>query len=163
MADDDFDRFKRVIHDMFVSFRRGRHTLAVPLGDLTTGESGILITIAHARRRAGHARPHMVARMANTTPSALSQMLKSLEAKGYIARERLGDDSRGVELLLTEKGIALSKEGERLRDGYLRELFDYLGDDDAADLVRVVQRMNEFLERKRTAAGQGGEGGSPCA
>lgn len=163
MADDDFDRFKQEIHDLFVSFRRGRHTFAVPLGDLTAGESGILITIAHARRHAKHVRPRMVAHMANTTPSALSQMLKSLESKGYVVRERFGDDSRGVELLLTEKGRELAKTGERMRDGYLRELFAYLGDDDVADLTRVVRRMNEFLDAKRADADKNGEDGLPCA
>ena len=101
MAEENFERFKHEIHDLFVNFRRGRHTLAVPLGDLTTGESGVLITIAHARRRAKHVRPRMVAHMANMTnmtPSALSQMLKSLEAKGYVVRERFGEDTRGIDL-----------------------------------------------------------------
>ncbi len=157
MAEEDFERFKHEIHDLFVSFRRGRHTLAVPLGDLTTGESGVLITIAHARRHAKHVRPRMVAHMANMTPSALSQMLKSLETKGYVVRERFGEDSRGIDLRLTEKGLHLAKQGERMRDDYLRELFSYLGDDDVADLTRVVRRMNEFFETKRADARQGGE------
>lgn len=152
-----------MIHDLFVNFRRGRHTLAVPLGDLTTGESGVLITIAHARRLAKHVRPRMVAHMANMTPSALSQMLKSLEAKGYVVRERFGEDSRGIDLQLTEKGLELAKQGERMRDDYLRELFSYLGDDDVADLNRVVRRMNEYFEAKRSGADQGGEGGRACA
>lgn len=163
MAEEDFERFKHVIHDLFVNFRRGRHTLAVPLGDLTTGESGVLITIAHARRLAKHVRPRMVAHMANMTPSALSQMLKSLEAKGYVVRERFGEDSRGIDLQLTEKGLDLAKQGERMRDDYLRELFSYLGDDDVADLNRVVRRMNEYFEAKRSGADQGGEGGRACA
>lgn len=163
MAEEDFERFKHVIHDLFVNFRRGHHTLAVPLGDLTTGESGVLITIAHARRLAKHVRPRMVAHMANMTPSALSQMLKSLEAKGYVVRERFGEDSRGIDLQLTEKGLELAKQGERMRDDYLRELFSYLGDDDVADLNRVVRRMNEYFEAKRSGADQGGEGGRACA
>ena len=157
MAEDDFERFKHEMHDLFVNFRRGRHTLAVPLGDLTTGESGVLITIAHARRHAKHVRPRMVAHMANMTPSALSQMLKSLETKGYVVRERFGEDSRGIDLRLTEKGLQLARQGERMRDDYLRELFSYLGDDDVADLTRVVRRMNEFFETKRADASQGGE------
>lgn len=163
MAEDGYERFKSVIHDLFVNFRRGRHTLAIPLGDLTTGESGVLITIAHARRHAQHVRPRMVAHMANMTPSALSQMLKSLEGKGYVVRERFGEDSRGIDLQLTEKGMQLAKQGERMRDAYLRELFSYLGDDDVADLNRVICRMNAFFEEKRDAAERGGEDVPPCA
>ena len=122
MAEEDFERFKHEIHDLFVNFRRGRHTLAVPLGDLTTGESGVLITIAHARRRAKHVRPRMVAHMANMTPSALSQMLKSLEAKGYVVRERFGEDSRGIDLQLTEKGLLTVDEAEKSRIELERKL-----------------------------------------
>ena len=105
----------------------------------------------------------MVAHMANMTPSALSQMLKSLEGKGYVARERFGEDSRGIDLQLTEKGMQLAKQGERMRDDYLRELFSYLGDDDVADLNRVVRRMNAFFEEKRDTVERGGEDVPSCA
>ena len=64
---------------------------------------------------------------------------------------------------LTEKGLELAKQGERMRDDYLRELFSYLGDDDVADLNRVVRRMNAYFETKRSDADQGGEGGRACA
>lgn len=170
MSDGEYERFKRELHDVFLGIRRGRHIPVMPLGDLTTGESSILVTIALAQRAADHVRPRRVAHMANTTPSALSQMLKSLEAKGYVVRKRLGADSRGVELELTEQGRALAKEGERMRDRYLKELFDFLGKKDVSDLIRVIRRMNVFFESKAAGVAQpdvagacAGNEASPCA
>ena len=163
MAEEDFERFKHEIHDLFVNFRRGRHTLRSS-GDLTTGESGVLITIARMRGAAPHTSGRMVAHMANMTPSALLA-----DASNRLRRRAMSSASASARIRaaltwqLTEKGLELAKQGERMRDDYLRELFSYLGDDDVADLIRVVRRMNEFFETKRSDADQGGEGGRACA
>ncbi len=162
MEDEEFDGFKRELHDVFRRIRRGHHVPPERLGDLTSGESMIVMTIARAAHHGRVVRPGVVAHMADTTPSALSQMLKSLERKGYVVRERLGGDSRGIALELTEEGRALAQEGERLRDAYLRELFVYLGEDDVRALVRVIKRMAEFFEAKQDQA-RAAAGDDVCA
>lgn len=149
MEDEAFERFKGEMHDVFRRIRRGHHVPSERLGDLTSGESMVVMAIARAAQRGCAVRPGMVAHLAGTTPSALSQMLKSLERKGYVVRERLGGDARGIALGLTDAGAALAREGERLRDAYLKELFAYLGEDDVRDLVRVIRRMAEFFEGKQ--------------
>ena len=149
MEDEAFERFKGEMHDVFRRIRRGHHVPPERLGDLTSGESMVVMAIARAAQRGCAVRPGMVAHLAGTTPSALSQMLKSLERKGYVVRERLGGDARGIALGLTDAGAALAREGERLRDAYLKELFAYLGEDDVRDLVRVIRRMAEFFEGKQ--------------
>lgn len=146
--------------------RRSHHLPQVQLGDLTVGESSVLLCIHQAGRTGECVRPNHIAHMASTTPSSLSQMLKSLEAKGYVTRERIsgreGADSRGVRLQLTDEGARLAREGDAVRDGYLKELFDYLGEDDVRSFVRVVERMVAFFEDGEDGR-DGRKGGLTCA
>lgn len=76
-----------------------------------------------------------------------------------MARRRLGTDSRGVVLDLTDEGRRLAKEGEATLDAHFRELFAYLGEDDAQTLLRVLGRVVAFLTGDRAAgeppAGEG--------
>ena len=158
-SDEAYERFKRELHDELRLIRKGRRIPQTRLGDLTPAETEVMMALAHAARHKIEARPGRVARFIDSTPSALSQTLKSLEHKGYVARRRLGTDSRGVVLELTERGQCLAKEGEAAIDAHFRELFEYLGEDDAHTLLRVLGRMASFLtERPREDGTDEGKG-----
>lgn len=151
--DEAYERFKRELHDGFRLIARGHRIPPVDLGGLTAAETDVVIALSHALRHGIEARPSKIARFIDSTPSALSQTLRSLERKGYVARRRLGTDSRGVVLDLTDEGRRLADEGETALDDRFRELFAYLGEDDARTLLRVFGRMVAFLTGSRGADG----------
>lgn len=158
--DSTYEEAKRELHEVFLRIKRGHLYFPDKVGDLTSTEIGIVVAIAHAARRCSPVRPGMIAHLRDISPSALSQTLKSLERKGYLIRERLGEDSRGVSLALTDAGQRAAAEGARLRDGYMRALFDYLGEEDVEDLIRVFKRMAVFFDEGQGKAQANGEASS---
>ena len=112
------------------------------------------------------ARPGMLAACSHATPGAVSQTLKSLEEKGLIMRRRGEGDSRSVTISLTDAGHELEKEGRRLHDERFMHMLEFLGEDDAREFVRIVNRMLEFEEShpwKRASGGMRYEGERACA
>ena len=91
-------------------------------------------------------RPGMLAACTHATPGAVSQTLKSLEEKGLIVRKRSEGDSRSVTISLTDAGHEFENEGRRLHDERFMHMLEFLGEDDAREFVRIVNRMLEFEE-----------------
>ena len=85
-------------------------------------------------------------------------------------RKRGEGDSRSVAISLTDAGHEFENEGRRLHDERFMHMLEFLGEDDAREFVRIVNRMLEFEEShpwKDTAASSAlrceKEGGEPCA
>lgn len=141
--------------------RQRRSTPPLPPG-ITRGEINALMMLSMMEARDEIARPGMLAACSHATPGAVSQTLKSLEEKGLIMRRRDEGDSRSVTISLTDAGHELEKEGRRLHDERFMHMLEFLGEDDAREFVRIVNRMLEFEEShpwKRVSDGMrcGGE------
>ncbi|GAA4897168.1 MarR family winged helix-turn-helix transcriptional regulator [Actinomycetospora straminea] len=55
-------------------------------------------------------------------PGTLSPLLKRLEAAGYLTRERSRDDERALAVRLTDAGVALRAEAERIPPAIVERL-----------------------------------------
>ncbi|MDD7968317.1 MarR family winged helix-turn-helix transcriptional regulator [Actinomycetospora lemnae] len=55
-------------------------------------------------------------------PGTLSPLLKRLEAAGYLTRERSRDDERSLAVRLTDAGVALRVEAERIPPAIVERL-----------------------------------------
>lgn len=55
-------------------------------------------------------------------PGTLSPLLKRLEAAGYLTRERSRDDERSLAVRLTDAGVALRAEAERIPPAIVERL-----------------------------------------
>lgn len=144
--------------------RQRRSTPPLPPG-ITRGEINALMMLSMMKARDEIARPGMLAACSHATPGAVSQTLKSLEEKGLIMRRRGEGDSRSVTISLTDAGHELEKEGRRLHDERFMHMLEFLGEDDAREFVRIVNRMLEFEEShpwKRTSDGMRCEGERAC-
>lgn len=148
--------------------RQRRSTPPLPPG-ITRGEINALMMLSMMEERDEIARPGMLAACSHATPGAVSQTLKSLEEKGLIVRRRGEGDSRSVAISLTDAGHEFEKEGRRLHDERFMHMLEFLGEDDAREFVRIVNRMLEFEEShpwKDAAASNAlcceKEGGEPC-
>ena len=134
------------------------------------GEINALMMLSIMEERDEIVRPGMLAACSHATPGAVSQTLKSLEEKGLIVRRRGEGDSRSVTISLTDAGHEFEKEGRRLHDERFMHMLEFLGEDDAREFVRIVNRMLEFEESHpwKDAATSNAprsekEGGEPCA
>ncbi len=131
-----------------VADRMRRRRVAPPAPDgLTPVEAHTVMKLGFMERDGQVVRPGDVAKVCHLSPSAISQTLKSLEAKGLIVRGRSGSDCRAVSIELTDAGRVMNEAGRKLHDARLDDLIAFLGEDDARELIRIMRRLFEFEER----------------
>ncbi len=136
---------RRELFDLADRMRRRRVAPPLPEG-MTPVEARTVMKLGFMEREGATPRPGDVAKICHLSPSAISQTLKSLEAKGLIVRGRDGDDCRAVSIKLTDAGRAMNEAGRRMHDARLDDLIAFLGEDDARELIRIVRRVFEFEE-----------------
>lgn len=136
----DFVDLMRRLHQARATSR------TVPEG-VTPAEARAVHVVWLMSRQGEAARPGSVAAHMHTTPSALSQILKSLEEKGLLVRHRTRDDFRAVALELTDAGSAVAQETERLHVEHAKAVIAYVGEEDFVHLLRTVDRILEFHEQ----------------
>jgi DNA-binding MarR family transcriptional regulator len=80
---------------------------------------------------------------------AVSQMLGSLEKKGYINRDVDRNNRRNLIVTLTDKGReALEKQLETF-SGKLERIISQLGEDDVRQMIGIVSRMIEIAGNEK--------------
>ena len=164
--EDTVRELRQELFDVADRMRRQRVAPPAPAG-MTPVEARTVMKLGFMENKGEPVRPGDMARVCHLSASAISQTLKSLEAKGLIVRGRAGGDCRAVSIELTDAGRAMNEEGRRMHDARLDDLIAFLGEDDARELIRIMRRMFEFEEtcpwRETSASGQGGvEGGRAC-
>ena len=134
-------------------FRHARFIPAPASTELTPAETHVIMGIGHCTDDGECPRPRDIGRVLHLSASALSQTLGSLEKKGYITRERSGQDARQVALGLTDEGRRfVDSEVSRFRQA-MHEMRDYLGEDDLREFARLLNKVNAFYE-EQVAAGK---------
>ena len=111
-------------------------------------------------------RPKDLAPSMHVTPSALSQMLKNLEAKRLIRRHRVDEDSRAVVLTLTEEGQELALSIDARWRACVSECIEYVGYDDFLHMMVTMGKVFDFQAHyaaKGIGVNAGGERGGIVA
>jgi len=81
----------------------------------------------------------------NIKKSYLSRKLSKLERADYIFKKKDPEDSRSLQLYLTEKGLELNKYVEEQSDQKVLELLEPLENDDYQELVAAMRTIEEIL------------------
>lgn len=122
------------------------------LQDITPAEMTVIGSIFSAKNNSDDpVQPRKIAAMLHQSPSSLSQILKTVEEKGFVERHRNHADSRAVSLELTEKGRALAMKFSHSQNAFLDELIDRLGEEDVDDLIRILTKVFDFMSEKADA------------
>ena len=79
------------------------------------------------------------------TKSAISQIISSLEDKGYITREIDRNDRRKFEFSITGKGEELVKELRNTMDFVIKETITRFGEDNMRQLIRLFNQFTDTL------------------
>jgi len=84
------------------------------------------------------------------TASSITQMVTTLEEKGYVRRSMDSEDRRAVRVVLTEEGERLAETISVSVDRVFAGLVDYLGKDKSAELISLLSELTDYFdERKR--------------
>lgn len=79
------------------------------------------------------------------TKPAISQMLNSLEKKGYLSREIDKHDRRKIVVALTPKGRQILKTNKEFMDGLLGEIITRFGEEETKQLIASFNRFSDIL------------------
>ena len=142
-------RFRRDRYDMRPLFARGT--------GMTPAEVHALVHLLRAERAGRCTRPSDIARHARITPGAISQILKGLEQKGMVDRERSTEDSRVVALLLTDRGRTAALDAIDKRGAFVNGLVSAVGEDEMREFLATLKRIMAFCDDYLGASSQGDE------
>ena len=84
----------------------------------------------------------------NITPAAVSQGMKHLEKKEWIERVIFEDDRRSVYIRISEKGKEALEENEQHMIQNLLGFIEWIGEEDAQALIRIMEKAAVYVEKK---------------
>ena len=84
------------------------------------------------------------------TPSArIANILRALEAKGWVEREHSKTDRRRVHVTVTDKGFQVIEIKRREFEDRTAAFLEQLGETDTQEMVRLLRRANEIIDRNQ--------------
>lgn len=108
-----------------------------------TGEEGVLSCLLHSE---GSLLPGELSSRLDLTSGRIANILRSLESKGLILRESVEQDGRKSRVLLSDDGKAHAARLEANTLSQQQDLMDYLGEEDAGEMVRILEKCLRFYE-----------------
>jgi DNA-binding MarR family transcriptional regulator len=112
--------------------------------EIPYGYYEILVMLSEAPNRTR--RMSELADATQSSRSRLSHAIARLEEKGWVRRDRCGDDRRGAFAVLTDKGFAALEAAAPLHVESVRQhLFDQLSPEQQHELGEICDRLLEHL------------------
>jgi len=86
-----------------------------------------------------------LAEMARISPSRLSHAVRSMQASGWLIRQRASGDGRGQQIILTDAGVTAVRRLAPLQQAAVRT--PLLGDIDDARLAELAELLEPLITR----------------
>jgi len=107
------------------------------------GENAVLTWLV---RQEEDVHPGDLAEKLSLVPGRMTDILKTLEKKGMIRRERDPEDRRRVLVRITSKGArSVTERREQIRVQY-SGLYEALGLDDTVKLIELLHKVNRYFD-----------------
>ena len=141
-------------HELLDNIRRLNRTAAFScLREMTEGEVAALRLI---RRAGGGTTPSQISGSLGVSRARVANILSCLRKKGYVEMDISATDRRRMDVVLTEAGgRALDEKIARSMQA-CDEFIDALGEEDAAELNRILQKT-AGMEQDAPAPHKGGD------
>lgn len=129
------------------------HLLAAELEAQTQRDAGMphtyfVLLVALYEAPARRLRAGELARAARISPSRLSHALRSMEASGWVARQRAASDGRGQEVVLSTAGVdAVRRLAPRQQAEVRVPLLQGFSDSDLTRLAELLEPVLVRLDR----------------
>lgn len=137
------EELKKRFFEVADRFRRSRLDAEMPDG-ATMVEARALMAIRKMRENGVDVRSSALAGEVRTSPSAISQTLRTLESKGWVERSRSTGDSRAVQIELTESGASVERRCRERRNERMNAVFERIGEKDLRVMVAALERVVEM-------------------
>ena len=115
-----------------------------PMKSLMHGEIFIL---EHLARKNDTMLPGELSAMMGGSSARTAIALRNLEQKGYIERDIDKKDRRKILVSITEDGRKLAREEREEVANRMKIILDELGEDDAREYIRIVNRIIEITKK----------------
>ena len=79
----------------------------------------------------------------------IANILRALEAKGWVEREHSKTDRRRVHVTVTDKGFQVIEIKRREFEDRTAAFLEQLGETDTQEMVRLLRRANEIIDRNQ--------------
>ena len=107
------------------------------------GENAVLTYLV---RHPAEVHPGELAEKLSLVPGRMTDILKTLEKKGMIRREKDPEDRRRVLVMITPKGIRnVTERREQIRIQY-SGLYKALGLNDTVKLIELLAKVNQYFD-----------------
>ena len=80
---------------------------------------------------------------------SIANILRALEAKGWVEREHSKTDRRRVHVIVTDKGFQDLEIKRREFEDRTAAFLEQLGETDTQEMVRLLRRANEIIDRNQ--------------
>jgi len=137
--------FIRNMQSLQVAIRKGH------IPDNIQGEMFVLIFI---KERHGKIIPSDISDAIGVSSARVAAALNSLEKKGLITRRIDSDDRRRIIVELTPEGMVLAEEHKKMQMENIRAMLTLLGEEDSAELVRIIGRLSEVVSKDSIICGR---------
>ena len=118
----------------------------VSLIESLRGENAVLTYLVH---HPTEVHPGELAEKLSLVPGRMADILKALEKKGMIRREKDPKDRRRVLVMITPKGIRnVTERREQIRSQY-SGLYEALGLEDTVKLIELLVKVNQYFDEMR--------------
>ncbi|MCL6625642.1 MAG: MarR family transcriptional regulator [Alicyclobacillus shizuokensis] len=132
----------RQFEDIMSRFQQIAHVQSqVKKFGLTTSEMFILRYLDAC----GRAKASDLARVVGLSPGAITQVCDELVKSGFVDRTRSEEDRRVVYIAITNQGKQKFEHIRSVRIQKWRSILEQLGPDDAATLLRILQRVVDLI------------------
>lgn len=111
--------------------------------ELSIGENGLLCCLS---KHADGVTASELKRMTGIGASGVTNLMNALERKGLIRREMNPSDRRSVLVTISDAGRALVETRQRRLADFTQELLCRMGQTDADELVRLLEKMNRISD-----------------
>ena len=106
------------------------------------------LMLAILMKMGGKATPGELIKYTECTAARLTAIAKSLESKGFVKRIQNSEDKRSTIIEMTSEGIARFMLLQKEAIENILSLIEKLGENDAKEFIRLVQRVSEISSEK---------------
>ncbi|MBB4822887.1 DNA-binding MarR family transcriptional regulator [Sporosarcina luteola] len=144
-SDKKIDTITKELAFSFGQLKRVGHVFK-PAKDLRQSEANLLVHLTYICPPGSNGiRVSDLSKQLKITSAAVTHVIQSLEQIGYITRTADPSDRRSILVAATENGHRFVTEREQELFDRFQQLREYLGTDDAQQLIRILNKSTTFL------------------
>lgn len=143
MEDTDFHELGR---QLFTEFGSMHQRISRFTDQALSGEMAVMRALLLA---GGSLTPSELADKAWVSSARIANILRALEAKGWVVREHSTTDRRRVHVTVTDEGRQGVEIKRREFEDRTSAFLEQLGEADTQEMVRLLRRANQIIDRNQ--------------